>query len=188
MLIQLVKTFIFNHCDKHVNCLHAWRSKPRCYFSDKLWMRRSLQGGPVRVFMHRQCRPWSKLTWKHVMFQWQPSIDINRSKMTCHEAWVSKLEPWHLPPTKTCQVLAGSLTHVSMPGQPNPPRHIPIETWYISIVMFQPHAPIFHVPPCNPHPWHFRPFSTSHCCCVCFLLNSNVFITTPPPNIYLGFR
>jgi hypothetical protein len=174
MLIQLVKTFIFNHCDKHVNCLHAWRSKPRCYFSDKLWMHCSLRGGPVWVFMHRQRRPWSKPTRKHVMFWWQPSIDFDQSKTTHHETRGSKLEPWHLPLIETCQVLAGSSTHVSMPGQPKPPKHIPIETCHVSIVMFRPHAPIFHVPPCNPHPcpmthpWHFRPFSTSHHCRVFF--------------------
>jgi len=124
MLIQLVKTFIFNHCDKRVNCLHAWRSKPRCYFSDKLWMRCSLRGGPVRVFMHKQRRPWSKLTRKHVMFWRRPSIDCDRLKITRHKTWASKLEPWHLPLIKTCQVLAGSLTHILMPGQPKPRKHI----------------------------------------------------------------
>jgi hypothetical protein len=146
MLIQLVKTFIFNYCDKHVNCLHAWRSKPRCYFSDKPWMSCSLWGGPVWVFMHRQRRPWSKLIWKHVMFCWQPSIDFDQSKTTRHKTWASKLEPWHLPLVEICQVLAGSPTHISMPRQPKPPKHIPIKTYNISIVMFWPHARIFHVP------------------------------------------
>jgi hypothetical protein len=34
------------------------------------------------------------------------------------------------------------------------------KTCNITKAMFQPHVLIFHVPPCNPHPWYFRPFST----------------------------
>jgi hypothetical protein len=64
------------------------------------------------------------------------------------------------------------------------PKHIPIQTCNVSRTMFQPHVPIFHVSPCDPHPcpmtnpWCFKPFSTSHCCCVFFrqiLMSSSPF-------------
>jgi len=117
-----------------------------------------------------QCKP----TQKHVMFWWQLSASFDRLKITRHKTWTAKLEPQYLPPTETYQVLMGSPTHVSMPKQPKSPKHIPIKTCNILGAMFWPYVPIFHVPPCNPHPcpmthpWRFRPFSTSHHCRVFF--------------------
>jgi len=32
------------------------------------------------------------------------------------------------------------------------PKTYPIETCNVSKAMFHPHPPIFHVPPCDPHP------------------------------------
>ncbi len=93
-------------------------------------------------------------------------------------------EPRNLPPIKTCQVSTSSVTRISMPRQSEPPKPIPIKTCILSRAMFQPHVPIFHVSPYDPHPcpmtnpWCFRPFSTSHCCCVFFhqtLMSSSPF-------------
>jgi hypothetical protein len=74
-----------------------------------------------------------------VMFWWRPSIDFDWSKITRHETRAWKLEPWHLPVVETCQVLAGSSTHVSMPRQPKPPKHIPIKT--CNVLCFGPVRP-----------------------------------------------
>ncbi len=86
------------------------------------------------------------------MFEWQFDAGFDRSKTTRHKTQASKLELQHLPPTKTYQVSRGGPTHVSMPKQPKPPKHIPIETCNILGAMFWPYVPIFHVPPCDPHP------------------------------------
>jgi hypothetical protein len=59
----------------------------------------------------------------------------------------SKQEPRNLALTKTCQVLVDGPTHVSMPTQPKPLKHIPPKN-----VMFRPHPHVFHVPPCDPPP------------------------------------
>jgi hypothetical protein len=54
---------------------------------------------------------------------------------------LDNLSPQNISPTKTCKVLRA---------------------------MFRPHAPIFHVPPCSPHPypmthpWHLNLFKLSH--------------------------
>ncbi len=56
----------------------------------------------------------------------------------------------------------------------------PTETCNISRAMFRPHPPIFHVPPCNPHPQPIHDaldlFSTLHRCCVffCRILTSSL--------------
>jgi hypothetical protein len=77
----------------------------------------------------------------------------------------TKHEPRNLPPIETCQVSMGNPTHVSMFGQPKPLKHIPTKSCNVLGSMFGPHAPILHVPPCDPHPcpmthpWRFKPFS-----------------------------
>jgi hypothetical protein len=65
------------------------------------------------------------------------------------------LEPWNLLPIETCHNLASGSAHISMHGQPKLLKHIPIETCNVSRVIFQPHAPIFHVPHAIPihAPW-----------------------------------
>jgi hypothetical protein len=83
-------------------------------------------------------------------------------------------EPRNSPPTKTCQVTTSDLI-VRTP-----------QTCNISRAMFQPHVPIFHVPPCDPHPcpmthpWRFRPFSTLHCHCVFF--RGTLMFSSPFPS------
>jgi hypothetical protein len=142
----------------------------------------SLQGGLTWVSMHGQCKPWNKPTWKHVVFWWWLDDGFGWSETMHLETWTSKITT-----LETCQVLVSGWTCVSMPRQPKPPKHIPAKTCKVSGAMFQPHAPIFHVPPCDPHPcpmthpWCFRFFSTSHCHHVFFLPNFDVFIIVPPP-------
>jgi len=64
----------------------------------------------------------------------------------------TKYEPQNLPATQTCQVSAGRPACIFMPGQPKPPKHTyPTKICDVWGAMFQPHPPIFHVRPCNPH-------------------------------------
>jgi hypothetical protein len=97
------------------------------------------------VFTHGQCGPWSKLTQKHVMFWWWPNISFGWSKIMHLERWASKLEPWKLPPTKTCQVLMGGPTCISMPGQPKPPKHV--KFWELCFGPMRPYFMFPHVIP-----------------------------------------
>ncbi len=67
---------------------------------------------------------------------------------------------------------------------PRTPKTYPIETCNILGTMFQPHPPISHVPPCNPHPWCFRPFSTFP---LFIWLSSNYFFKTINESNGIGF-
>jgi hypothetical protein len=63
----------------------------------------------------------------------------------------TKHELRNLPPAEACQVLASGLTRILMLMQLEPPNHIPTKTCNVLGAMFWSCAPIFHVPPCNPH-------------------------------------
>ncbi len=63
------------------------------------------------------------------------------------------------------------------------PKRYPTKTCNISGTRFQPHQPIFHVPPCNPHPWWFKPFFNFTSSSCIFLPNFNIFIKACPLEI-----
>jgi hypothetical protein len=73
-----------------------------------------------------------------------------------------KHEPQNLPRTETYHVSAGGLARVFMLEQPEPLKHIPIETCNVLKVVFQPHAPIFHVPHAIPIHEVLHLFQLSH--------------------------
>jgi hypothetical protein len=120
--------------------------------------------------------------WPSTGFHAQTTRALKKTNMkTCHvsmtarcsfqpiencKPWASKQEPWNYHPPKHVKFRWHNPMCILMHEQPKPLKHIPTNTCNILRAMFWPHPPIFHVPPCNPHPcpmthpWHFRPFST----------------------------
>ncbi len=65
-------------------------------------MRRLLWGSPARVSMHRQRKPGSKLTWKHIMFGDGLAWVLASWKLCALETWSS--EPtthWNMPSSRS---------------------------------------------------------------------------------------
>jgi hypothetical protein len=125
MLFQLVKTFIFNHCDKHVKLLTCMEIQAHMLFQLQVLNTLLISRWPSASFMHRQCRPWSKLTRKHVMFWWRPSIDFDGSKFTRRETWAQNLNLDTYHSWKHVKFWRAARHMFRCPGNPSPPNISP---------------------------------------------------------------